>query len=399
MPGPGAYWIGEEELEEVADVVRSGHLFRYGDVNDPRFRRKVLGFEELFAAYLGVRRVLATNSGTSSLFIALHAMGFQPGDEVIVPTFGFAATYHAPIFAGLVPVLAEIDDSLCLDPGDIEHRITPRTKAIIPVHMLGNPCDMNAIMAIARKYGLAVLEDACQAVGASYRGRKVGSFGQMAAFSLNVFKTITAGDGGALVTGDENLYERAFGLHDQGYKPGPAVPRIAADSILGMDFRMNELTGAVALAQLRKLDRIVAALRQRKCKLKALVDGVPGMRFRRLNDPEGECGTLCAVLFDRADRAAAVAAALGTVTAERTGYHYHSNIEHLNRHLDCLGRPHGPRAYPRSHDILCRAILLSVGVVDAGLGAGFGINIQSTDEEIQQVARQFHAACQQTAAT
>ena len=120
-------------------MIRSGHLFRYGDVNDPRFRRKVLSFEELFAGYLGVRRVLATNSGTSSLFIALHAMGFRPGDEVIVPTFGFAATYHAPVFAGLVPVLAEIDDSLCLDPADIEHRITARTKAIIPVHMLGNP--------------------------------------------------------------------------------------------------------------------------------------------------------------------------------------------------------------------------------------------------------------------
>jgi dTDP-4-amino-4,6-dideoxygalactose transaminase len=393
MPGPGAYWIGKEELEEVVDVVRSGHLFRYGDLSDPQFRHKVLSFEDLFAEYLGVRRVLATNSGTSSLFIALHAMGLQPGDEVIVPTFGFAATYHAPIFAGLVPVLAEIDDSLCLDPGDIEQRITPRTKAIIPVHMLGNPCDMGAIMAISRKHGLAVLEDACQAAGASYLGQKVGSFGQMAAFSLNIFKTITAGDGGALATGDEKLYERAFGLHDQGYKPGPAVPRIAADSILGMDFRMNELTGAVALAQLRKLDRIVAALRQRKSKLKTLLDGIPGVCFRRLNDPEGECGTLCAVLFDQAERAAAVADALGTVTAERTGYHVHWNIEHVNRHLDCLGQPHGPLAFPRSHDILRRSILLSVGVVDAGLGAGFGINIHSSDAEIEQVARRFRAAC------
>ncbi|MEW6751902.1 MAG: DegT/DnrJ/EryC1/StrS family aminotransferase [Candidatus Latescibacterota bacterium] len=178
MPGPGAYWIGDEERAEVLEVLESGHLSRYGSPEDPRFRGKVLTFEREFAAYTGARFCQATSSGTSTLLIALRALGVGPGDEVIVPTYTFVASYGAPIFLGAVPVLAEIDLSLCLDPGDIEGRITARTRAIMPVHILGNPCDMAAIMDIARRHGLPVVEDCCQACGASYRGTKVGRFGR-----------------------------------------------------------------------------------------------------------------------------------------------------------------------------------------------------------------------------
>ena len=394
MPGPGSYWIGDDERREVQDVLQSGHLSRYGEFDDPAFKHKVYSLEQEFAEYCGVSHALATSSGTGSIMIALLTLGLKPGDEVIVPAYTFVATYSAAIFAGLAPVLAEIDESLTLDPGDIEGRITPRTRAIMPVHMLGNPCDMDAIMAVAEKHGLLVLEDACQAAGASYKGRKVGSIGLMGAFSLNVFKTITAGDGGLLVTDDKDLYERAFGLHDQGHKPLRAGLEVGSRSILGLNFRVNELVGAVALAQLRKIDKITATLRDKKNRLKEGLRDIEGLRFRTLNDSEGECGTLCAVIFEEAVTAAEVARRLETKTVDQSGWHVYANMEHVNRYLEEAGRAHGKGAYPRTDDILSRTINLSVGVVDAGLGAGFGINIDSTDEEIDRVATEFRTACE-----
>jgi dTDP-4-amino-4,6-dideoxygalactose transaminase len=392
MPGPGSYWIGDEERQEVMDVLASGHLSRYGDLGDPKFRHKVYTFEQEFARYCGVRHALATSSGTSAIMIGALALGLQPGDEVIVPAYTFVATYSALIFAGLTPVLAEIDDSLTIDPQDIRRRITPKTKAIMPVHMLGNPSDMTAVMAIADKHGLPVLEDACQAAGGAYHGRKLGAIGRLGAFSLNVYKTITAGDGGVLITDDPELYQRAFGLHDQGHKPLRAGLEVGQRSILGLNFRVNELTGALALAQLRKIDRITAALRAKKRQLKALIEDVGGFKFRTVYDPEGECGTLCTVIFPSATAAAAVAQTLGTATVDHSGWHVYANMEHVNRYLNEIGQPYGKGAYPQTDDILSRAINLSVGVVDPGLGSAFGININSSDQQIRQVAEQFRRA-------
>lgn len=393
MPGPGAYWIGEEEKREVLDVLESGHVSRYGDVEDPSFKQKVLTFEKEFAAYTGARYCQATSSGTSTLLIALRALGVGAADEVIVPTYTFIASYGAPIFLGAVPVLAEIDESLCIDPEDIEQRITPRTKAIMPVHILGNPCAMDAVMHIAEKHGIPVVEDCCQACGASYKGTSIGRFGRLGGFSLNIFKTITAGDGGMLITDDEELFNHAFSMQDQGYKKKGGLLEMAPPSILGLNFRINELTGALALAQLRKIERIISTLQKKKKKLKAMVSDIPGTHFRTLNDPEGECGTVLTVIFDSAERAAKVSQALDTITVDRSGWHVYSNMDQINSHLAALGRPNGLGAYPRSDDILRRSIALSVGVVDAGLGSAFGIDINSNDEEIEAVAIRFREAC------
>ncbi len=393
MPGPGHEWIGQEERDGVLEVVESGHLFRYGSPDDPAFRKKVHTFERELATACGVRHALATTSGSASLVTSLLALGITAGDEVIVPAYTFVATYSSIIFCGAVPVLAEIDESLNLDPHDVERRITAKTRAVMPVHMLGNPCDMDAIQSIAGRHGLAVIEDACQAVGGSYRGRRLGTMGRIGAFSLNVFKTITAGDGGAVVTDDTDLYHRAFAIHDQGHLPHRTGVEVGARSILGLNFRMNELTGAVALAQLRKLDAILATLREKKARFKRGIDGVPGMRFRTLPDPAGDCATLCTVIFDDAARAARVADRLGTMTVDRSGWHVYANMEHVTRWLSEHGRPAGKGAYPRTDDILSRSINLSVGVVDAGLGAAFGIHIGSTDEDIERKAQSFRAAC------
>jgi len=397
MSGPGSYWIGEEEKKQVLEVLSSGHLSRYGDLEDPKFTHKVFDLEEEFAKYVGVPYALATSSGTSALMCCLLAVGLKPGDEVIVPAYTFVATYSAAAFLGLVPILCEIDESLNLDPTDIERRITPKTRAIMAVHMLGNPCEMDAILAIATRHDLWVIEDACQAAGASYQGRKVGSIGDMAGFSLNVFKTITAGDGGLVTARTDTHYRMAFGVHDQGHSPLRAGVEVGRRCILGLNFRMNEITGALALAQLRKIDRIIAALRNKKSKFKDQIADIPGIHFRKLNDPKGECATLLTVLFEDPRRAARVAGALGTKTVDQSGWHVYANMEHVNRYLKDHGQPYGQGAYPRTDDLLSRAINLSVGVVDAGLGAAFGININSTDAEIAVAAQQFRAACESPA--
>ncbi len=399
MPGPGLYWVDEEERREVMDVFDSGYFFRYGDLDDPNFKHKVYSFEQEFAAYSGVNHTLMTSSGTSAILAAAAAMGLKAGDEVIVPAYTFVASYTALIFLGIVPVLAEIDESLTIDPEDIDRRIPPHTKAIMPVHMLGNPCDMAAIMSIADKHGLLVLEDACQAAGGSYQGRKLGTIGCMGTFSLNICKVITTGDGGAVVTNDKELFERAFGMHDQGHKPLRSGVEVGTRDILGLNFRANEISGAMALAQLRKIDGIIETLRAKKRKFKEQITGIDGFQFRTLGDPAGECATLCTVIFNTQEEAARVSQALNTTTVDKSGWHVYANMEHVNRHLKEVGQPHGKGAYPRTDDILSRAVNISIGVVDGGLGSAFGININSSDEEIEAAANQFRKACIATQAT
>jgi dTDP-4-amino-4,6-dideoxygalactose transaminase len=395
MPGPGNYWFGKEEMEAAEEVLQNGYLFRYGDENDPKFLKKVYSLEKAFANYSESRYALATSSGTSSLLVSAVALGLKPGDEIIVPAYTFVASYTSMIFLGLVPVLTEIDESLCIDPQDIERRITPRTKAIMPVHMLGNPCDMDRIMVIARKHGLVVLEDCCQAAGASYKGRKVGTIGNIGAFSLNIFKTINSGDGGLVITDDADLFEIAFGMHDQGHKPNRTGVEVGNRILLGLNFRMNELSAAVAIAQLGKIDKIISTLRSKRQMLKELLSGAEGFRFRTLNDPDGDCGTLCTVIFDSSEKASAVSNALGSKTVSQSGWHVYSNMEHVLSHMKKIGQPHTRGSYPKTDDILNRSMNISVGVVDGGLGAGWGININSSENEIKEAAGAFIRACRQ----
>ena len=391
MAGPGAYCFGQEEIDAVTEVIKNGYLFRYGDEKDPKFLHKVANLEKEFAKYSGSEFALATSSGTSSLLISILAMGLKPGDEIIVPAYTFVASYTSCIFPGLIPVLAEIDESLTLDPDDIERKITPRTKAIMPVHMLGNPCNMEKIMNIAKKHNILVLEDCCQAAGASYKGKKVGTIGNMGAFSLNIFKTINTGDGGLVITNDKNHYEQAFGVHDQGHKPSRLGVEVGARSILGLNFRMNELTAAVGIAQLSKIDNIVATLQEKRTKFKNLISGAKGFKFRTLHG--NDCATLCTVIFDTKEKAAKVSKELGSKTVDQSGWHVYANMEHVLNYLKNAGQPHTKGSYPKTDDILSRSMNISIGVVDGGLGAGWGININSTDEEIKAKAIQFVNAC------
>lgn len=405
MPGPGFEWIGKEEEEEVLDVLRGQWLFRYGDEKDPAFKRKVKSLEEMVEEKFHVRHALAVTSGTSALITALSALGIGPGDEVIVPGYTFIASISSIIIARAVPVLAEIDESLTLDPADVERKITPRTRAIMAVHMLGNSCNLDAIRKIAEKHKLLLIEDSAQAFGGRYKGKHLGTIGDIGIYSFNIFKTINAGDGGMVVTDDDELYIRAFGYHDQGHFPSRSGVEIGNRSIIGQNYRMNELTGAVLLAQVRKLDLILGRLREIKTQFKAAIEEAPGIAFRKLNDPAGECCTLLTVMLPSKAIAEGTAKALGTATVDKSGWHVYNNMEQIlgKKMITEHGCPYKCECYPcaldykkgmlpRTDDILSRSINISVGVVDKGLGAGFGIHPHSSEAEIEQKAKEFIAA-------
>jgi dTDP-4-amino-4,6-dideoxygalactose transaminase len=391
MPGPGAYLIGEEEYNEVIDVLKSKHISRYGSDDDPSFMQKVHTLEREFAASMNAQFSVAVNSGTSALMASLVALGVGRGDEVLVPGYTFIASISSIIAIGGTPVLVEVDESLTMDPADIKKKITKKTKVVMPVHMLGNPSDMKAISEIAGKHNLLIVEDCCQALGGTYQGKRLGTFGDIGAYSLNVYKVISAGDAGILVTDSRSLYERAFGFHDQGHLPHRKGVEIGNRSLIGINMRMNELTGAFALAQLRKLNRILTLLREKKTRFKkAIADaGLKGMHFRTINDP-GECSTLLTVIFERAELAERAALALGTKTLNKSGWHVYNNMEQMIAWRDLGGnQPIRKNMLPKTDDILSRSLNMSVGVVDGGIGSDFGITILSDDSEIDRVAEDF----------
>lgn len=391
MAGPGAYYFGDEERNEVMDVLASGHLSRYGDPADPGFKKKVYTFEQEFAKFCGTKYAVATNSGTASLLIGLLALGIGSGDEVLVPGYTYVASISAIIHARATPVLVEIDESLNMSPEDLKNKITSKTKAILVVHMLGNPADMDSIMRTARENNLEVIEDGCQAAGASYKGKRVGSIGSVGAFSLNRYKNIAAGDGGVVVTNDEEIYKRIFAIHDQGHTPN-RIGKDATGSLVGLNFKMNELTGAVALAQIRKLDTMLDALRQRKLKLKKSIGDIPNGTFRTINDIQGECATLLTLIFDNKSTAENFASKIGQKTLINSGWHVYRNMNQITEHKTptdnwSVGAKFAqPGDLPITDDVLSRSVNISIGVVDNGLGSGFGIDINSDDNAINDVA-------------
>jgi 8-amino-3,8-dideoxy-alpha-D-manno-octulosonate transaminase len=281
----GPLYYDTKEQTQLTEVLESRKPFRFANPPD---KSKVALFEDTYAARMQTKYALAVTSGTAALHTALAALEVGPGDEVIIPAWTWYSCYAAVIQLGALPVFAEIDESFNIDPNDIEHRITPQTRVIMAVHLQGNPADMDPILAIARKHNLKVLEDASQSVGASYKGRPLGSMGDIAIYSLQQSKTITAGEGGAVVTNDPYLFERAVRFHDVTVRRDfPAKLHYMP----GLNYRMNEFTGGVLLAQIRKLDTIIGDVRRNARRVYSGIRDVPGVRLRHRSDPEGELGT------------------------------------------------------------------------------------------------------------
>ncbi len=289
----GPEFYDEKELAELRDVLEKRQPFRwYGPGSRPPM--KVLTLEKDLAARMGTKFALALTSGTAALTTALAALGVGPGDEVILPAWSWYSCFNAIVMQGALPVFAESDESFNLDPADVEAKITPRTRVIMVVHTMGSPADMDALMSVARRRGVKVLEDCAQSFGGTFRGRPVGSIGDVGIYSFQIAKTISSGEGGALVTNDPLLFERATRYHDLGLLRPPHQAMLGSASLPGMignQYRMSEFTGGVLLAQLRKVDTILAGFRRHARRVYEEIADLPGLCLRNRPDPEGDIGS------------------------------------------------------------------------------------------------------------
>ena len=332
---PGYEWIGTEEKEQIKDVLDTGIFFRYEFKNERNGIYKVKEFEERFAAYNGTVYAHAVTSGTSALKVALAALGVGPGDEVITQGFTFVATFEAIIEAGAIPIPSEIDETLNMDPQDFEKKITSRTKAVIPVHMLGSPARIKEILTIAQKHNIKVIEDTAQALGAEVEGRKVGTWGEMGTFSFDFYKTITTGEGGMVVTNNRDLYLRASEYADHGHDHNPAVGRaLEGRNFLGFNYRMTELNGAIGLAQLSKLPEMIKVQEKNQASIRKTLESIQGVTMRRLPDEGKDSFTHICFLLPDAEKAIAfhkglTEKGLTAIYFKNNLWHFLPNWEHL----------------------------------------------------------------------
>ena len=354
---PGGMEIGEEEVEAVTRVLRSKNVFRYYGIGDGP--QEVATFEREFATHLGAKHALAVNAGSSALICGLIGAGVGQGDEVIIPAYTWNATANAVLATGAIPVLAEVDDSLTLDPVDVAAKITRKTKAVLPVHMRGAPANMDALTAIARDHEIALIEDVCQAAGATFRDKRLGTFGDAGAFSLQFNKIITTGEGGVLITNRDDVYDMAIDVHDCA---GSVRRGIGLPQFPGYNFRASELQGAVARVQLGRLDGLLRRMRANQSWLAERVAELPGLTLRRGTDNGGDAG-ICLIAF--AETQALAADAVDALKAEGVGAMRVYSPDFIDLHiypywkpvLDAIARSGRPAPdCPRTLDLVGRAI-------------------------------------------
>ncbi len=300
---PGTELFDQMEIDAVCDVLRRKMVHRYSSHAARAGVYRVSEFETALAGRVGSRHALAVSNGTSALFVGLKAMGIAPGDEVITSAFTFIATVEAIIGCGAIPVLADVDETLGMDPASVARKITPRTKAIMPVHMFGAATRMEPLLKLGRTYGIPVVEDSCEVTGGTYKGKALGTFGLWGTYSFDPNKYVTTGEGGAIVTDDEELYTKMEYYHDHGHVHRLDIERGAEDKCgLGLNFRMSEIEGALGLVALKKMDTALSLLRSTKRKV---LDGVAGTGLtpRPVPNPEGDIATHIVFLLPSAEAA------------------------------------------------------------------------------------------------
>jgi 8-amino-3,8-dideoxy-alpha-D-manno-octulosonate transaminase len=294
---PGFELFSNEERKEVQDVLDTGVLFRYNFEANRKNHWKAASFEKELCQKLDVGHCHLCSSGTAALNIALASCGIGAGHEVIIPPFTFLATIEAVLNAGATPVFAEIDETLCLDPKEIEKKITDQTRAVLLVHMCGSMAHVDAIQDLCNAKNIVLIEDACQSLGASFQNKSLGAFGAMGCFSFDYVKTITCGEGGAVITNDKELYTTAQAFADHGHDHLGADRGKDEHPVLGYNYRISELNAAVGLAQLRKLDQILEIQRKHKQIYKSILKDCESVKFRDVPDENGDSATFLSILL------------------------------------------------------------------------------------------------------
>ncbi|MCA0426400.1 MAG: DegT/DnrJ/EryC1/StrS family aminotransferase [Bacteroidetes bacterium] len=383
----GTEYFGAEERKEINDVLETGILFRYNHDAQRNNIWKAREFEAEVAKLVGAKYAHAVSSGSTAVSCALAAAGIGAGDEVIVPPFTYIASVEAVIFAGALPVFAEIDETLCLSAEGIRKAITPKTKAVLLVHMCGQMANMDEIMAVIKEHNLVLVEDAGQAMAASYKGVSTGLWGKTGCYSFDFFKIATAGEGGVMVTNDETAYKLADNFADHGHDHIGNNRGMENHPVLGFNFRISELHAAVGLAQTRRVPAIREANNKHKKFMMEELGKIPGVSFATIPDPSGDSATFLNILMPDTQSAQAVVAALnkngvGGFNYWFTNmYHFINQWDHIKEgrvaaktNVQLLGAPqdYANLNIPKTQETIGRLI-------------SFGIRASWTDAELAEL--------------
>ena len=375
---PGFEFFGQEERKEVNDVLQTGILMRYGFDGPRKGIWKAKELEEAICHTFGCQHAQLVSSGTAALTTAMSALGIGYGDEVILPSFTFVASFEAVLSVGAVPVFVDVDDTLTLSPEAVKHAITPKTKCIMPVHMCGSMADMDALQEICREHNLLLLEDACQSIGGTYHGKKLGTIGDAGTFSFDFVKTITCAEGGAVMTNREDVYLSSDGYSDHGHDHKGVDRGADLHPFIGYNFRISELHAAVGLAQIKKLDNFLAIQKKNHTALKNALSTIPEVSFRRVPDENGDSCTFVSWFLPTEEATKAVVEELkaqnilaGNFYWFVNNWHYISKWDHLKNavtlnslHPDLKAAVihHATKDFSASDAIMSRCISTAIGL-------------------------------------
>ncbi len=376
---PGFEFFGKEEIKEVNDVLETGILMRYGFDGPRKGIWKAKELEEAICETFGCKHAQLVSSGTAALTTALSALGIGYGDEVILPSFTFVASFEAVLSVGAVPVLVDVDDTLTLDPQAVRNAIHAKTKCIMPVHMCGSMADLDALQAICKEHNLILLEDACQSIGGSYKGKKLGTIGDAGTFSFDFVKTITCAEGGVVMTNREDVYISSDGYSDHGHDHKGADRGADLHPFIGYNYRISELHAAVGLAQIKKLDNFLAIQKKNHSILKNALAAIPDVSFRRIPDEAGDSCTFLSWFLPTEEATRAVVAELkaqsilaGNFYWYDNNWHYISKWDHLKNSLTLNGlHPdlkaavihHATKDFSASNAIMSRCVSTAIGLM------------------------------------
>jgi 8-amino-3,8-dideoxy-alpha-D-manno-octulosonate transaminase len=333
---PGYEFFGDEERKEVTDVLQTGIMMRYGFDTPRQGIWKAMELEKAICERFGCAHAQLVSSGTAALTTAMAALGIGYGDEIILPSFTFVASFEAVLSVGAIPVLVDVDDTLTLDPSAVRKAITKKTKCIMPVHMCGSMADMDALQEICKEHHLLLLEDACQSIGASFKGKHLGTIGDAGTFSFDFVKTITCAEGGAIVTNREDVSIKSDGYSDHGHDHKGVDRGADLHPFIGYNFRISELHAAVGLAQIKKLDQFLSIQRRNHKRLQEIISQIPEVSFRRIPDPAGDSCTFLSWFLATGEIAQAVVQEMKVQNIMAGNFYWFDNNWHYIRKWDHL---------------------------------------------------------------
>ncbi len=384
---PGFELFGEEERKEINDVMETGILMRYGFDGPRKGIWKSKELEQAICERFGCSYAQLTSSGTSALTTAFAALGIGYGDEVIMPAFTFVASFESVLSVGAVPVLVDVDETLTLNPGAVRKAITPKTKCVMPVHMCGSMADLDALQEICKEHDLILLEDACQSIGASYKGKMVGTIGAAGTFSFDFVKTMTCGEGGVVMTNDKDVYTKCDGYTDHGHDHLGVDRGADLHPFLGYNYRISELHAAIGLAQVRKVDRVLELQKKNHQQLKNILSQVPEVSFRIIPDPAGDSCTFLSWFLPTEEITRAVVAELKVQGILAGNFYWFDNNWHYIRKWDHLKNAVAlHRLSPEQTDALTKFQSQDFSASDAVMGRCISTSISTlwSEEQVKE---------------